>query len=271
MDNQFLNAIMARKTLTQADLLGTKSGAARLAGSQAAQSIGEFVQALDLSKLRASEGVMAEAQVIGEAATEALTRITAARTTNKEIKVVLDLAEVYDEDSDVLNIDQAGVLEVAGLKAGTQSPYNPLTIRSVQAVFAAIAVVPSMGAATATQAVHAILDCITRTQLRLKVSGSDDLVIPIGAMACGTVMGEVEAGVATNAVPIIVQVPESIAHAVQGLDLVSGEDALTATLNDPRKVGALGVCTAYNVQGGAPGDVCEMYGTITFIFNCEAL
>lgn len=276
MDTTLLNAIMARKTMTPSDLLATGSNAARLAGSVSARAIGEFLSALRVNDLRQAGDVLAEARVLGEAATSALTRITAERTSNREIKVVLDLNTVFDEDADIFNHALAGVLEVQGLKSGTQSPFNPLTLRYVKAIVACYAVAAEEAEAKPTcAAIQAgAVDAITRTQLRVKVSGSDDMCIPLGAMMAGTVFvdGPSLWEDATDGPSCChVLMPQSIYHPIQGIDILSADDALTATLSDPRQVGAFGVTWSPSVLGSPVGADIGLWGTITFLFGCEAL
>jgi len=272
MDTNLLNTIMARRSLSANDLASMRSEAARFSASKSARAVGEFVAALNTRALRQAKDVEDEANILGQAATEALTRITAERTENRELKVVLDLHHVLDEDADIFDKTTVGVLMVEGIKAGTQQPTNPLTIRSVQAIVCAMVTTGEdatpLAPTDVADGMMAVADALKRTQLRLKVTGSDDLLIPLGAMLCGDVFCSLTS-ITASVLGYHAQLAQSIAHPIQGLDLVSADDALSATLNDPREVGALGICHGY--MGAPPKTLYKMWGTLTILFNCEAI
>lgn len=267
MEYGLLDAIMARKNLTSMDLLGTRSSAARIKGSQAAGAIGEFIRSLPIGALKSSLDVQQEAAILGQAATDALTRITAERTANKEVKLVLDLHQTFGEDDDIFTMDTAGVLMVEGLKAGTQSPYNPFAIRSLKGIYSVFADTGTDVVAEPGNLMAALIDEMKRTQFRLKVSGSDDLIIPIGAFSYGTVtLNQATLAVAHNPLAFHHEVAPH-EHAIQGLDLVAADDAISATLNDPIRVGAFGNVTEW----GEGGSSFVLWGTLTILLQCEAL
>lgn len=227
----------------------------RMRATQMAHVASSVIEQLDPDELFSAGTVGDVARLLAKAETDALTRVTADRTQIVTFGTVLNLFESFGEQDDIFDQNVAGVERVWGLKPNQQTPYNPIAVRSCEAILS----IDGGEALTGTFADQCIAQVaqIFRTQLRTVVSGGDDQELPIGAMLNSFVgLQNTETLIIS---PYLFDLSKNVIHDPAGLDLISDDDAIQAYINDPllATVGA-------KITDQAPQ-------TLTLLFTCEAL